>query len=197
MTNPDTTDRAEPIGTFPDRHTFRLEIHYPHPPSLVWRAITQPEALETWFMAMDIEPHVGGTVSLKHTSRPGIDRAYGVVSAFDIESVFEYRFPDAGREQWPESILRFELIPDAGGCTLVFTQTLAPDALVREDWAHLQIAGPGTLAPGTCGGWEGFFREGLERFLERRPAPLYNDTDDALMEERGHRYEQIVRAQLM
>jgi uncharacterized protein YndB with AHSA1/START domain len=191
------TDRAEPIGTFPDRNTFRMEIHYPHPPSLVWRAITDPEELETWFMPMEIEPRVGGKVSLKHTSRPEIDRAYGVVTVFDVESVFEYCFPDAGREQWPESVLRFELMPQHDGCTLVFTQKLAPDTLVREDWTHLQIAGPGTLLPGTCAGWEGFFREGLERFLDGRPKPIYDESDDALMDARTPGYEKLVRAQLM
>jgi uncharacterized protein YndB with AHSA1/START domain len=191
------TDRSEPIGTFPDRNTFRLEIHYPHPPSLVWRAITEPDALQTWFMAMTIEPRVGGAVSLKHTSRPEIDRAHGVVTVFDVESVFEYSFPDAGREQWPESVLRFELTPDDHGCRLVFTQRLAPGALAREDLAHLQIAGPGTLIPGTCAGWEGFFREGLERFLGGRREALYDDGDDTLMDIRATGYEKLVRAQLI
>ena len=186
------TDRAEPIGTFPDRHTLRLEIRYPHPPSLVWRAITEPEALGTWFMPMDIEPHVGGAVSLAHTGTPGGDRAHGVVTAFEIDAVLEYRFPDAGREQWPECVMRFQLAADDGGCTLVFTQTLAPHALIREAWADLQIGGPGTLAPGTCAGWEGFFREGLDRYLDGRPAPIYDGTDDELMATRTHGYETLV-----
>jgi len=190
------TDRAEPIGTFPDRNSFRLTIHYPHPPSLVWRAITEPAALGTWFMPMEIEPHVGGAVSLEHTGRPGSERAHGVVTVFDIDAVLEYRFPDAGREQWPESVMRFELVPDGAGCTLVFTQTLAPHVLVREAWAHLQVGGPGTPAPGTCAGWEGFFREGLERYLGGRRPPIYDEQDDELMAARTPRYEKLVRAQL-
>ena len=190
-------DRAVPIGTFPDRNTFRLEIDYPHPPALVWRAITEPAALETWFMSMEIEPRVGGEVALKHTSRPGIDRARGIVTVFDVGAVLEYSFPDAGRDQWPESVLRFELHPADDGCTLVFTQRLAPNVLVREAWAHLQIAGPGTLIPGTCAGWEGFFREGLERFLDGAGAPIYTEDDDALMDARTPAYEELMRARLL
>jgi hypothetical protein len=52
------------------------------------------------------------------------------------------------------------------------------------------------MAPGTCAGWEGFFREGLDRHLDGRQAPIYDETDEALMAERTPRYEARVRSLL-
>ena len=187
---------TDPIGTFPDKNTFRIEVYYAHPPSLVWRALTEPDAIEAWFMPMEIEGRVGGAVSLQHPGPPP-STSFGVITVFDVGSVLEYRFPDAGREQWPESVLRFELAAEREGCRLVFTQKLAPDVLAREEWLQSQIAGPGTFMPGTCAGWEGFFREGLARALDGQPPPLYDDRDEELMQARIPGYDRLIREQLM
>jgi uncharacterized protein YndB with AHSA1/START domain len=144
---------VEPIGTFPDRNSFRLRLHYPHPPARVWRALTEPEHLAAWFMEMQLEPFVGGRVRLRYTGRddPAKPLAEGTVTAFDVEALVAYRF-EAGPWEWPECTLRFEIAASGDGTELVFTQRLAPDSVPRVDSIPQQIAGPGTMIPGTCAG---------------------------------------------
>jgi uncharacterized protein YndB with AHSA1/START domain len=177
------------IGHFTDRNTILFDLQYPHPPSSVWRAITQPEQLAVWFMPMELDLRLGGRVTLD----PRDDRstptqpAEGVITALEPEALLEYRF-SGGQELWPESVLRWELSADGDGSRLVFSQRLAADVIAPEDFD--QFAGPGTFAPGTCAGWQGFFQEGLNRFLDGRRAPIYDDTDDELMSARTVEYRQ-------
>jgi uncharacterized protein YndB with AHSA1/START domain len=138
---------------------------------------------------MELDLRVGGRVSLD----PGRGRAFGVITALEPEAVLEYRF-DAGQAFWPESVLRFELSDaSGGGCRLRFTQRLGEDISFHDDGLRLgQIAGPGTFHPGTCAGWEGFFEEGLRRFLGGRGTPLYDEADDRLMAARTPIYRRRV-----
>ncbi len=182
------------LGTFPDRHTIRFEIFYPHPVSRVWDAITDPRSLSVWFMPLDMEQRVGGRVVLRYSSQDELVPAEGVVTSFESESVLEYRFAK-GPWRWPESTLRFDLAPDGHGCRLVFSQEVAPDTVWDPD-PDGQIGGPGTVHPGACSGWEGFFREGLSRFLDGRSAPIYDDSDDALMDARAQSYRARIRDEL-
>jgi hypothetical protein len=87
---------TDPIGTLPDRHSFPLRLHYPHPPERVARC--------------------SGSVMARHV-------------------------------------------------------------------------------PGTCAGWEGFFRDGLARHLDGR-VPVYDDRDDAVMAARTEGYRSLVETQL-
>jgi uncharacterized protein YndB with AHSA1/START domain len=166
-------------GRFVDKHTIEFDLHYDHPRSLVWKAITDPESLAVWMMPMELDLRVGGQVSLD----PGRGRAVGVITALEPEALLEYRFDD-GQAFWPESVLRWELSDDVdvagehgAGCRLRFTQRLGAGV----DFSPGQIAGPGTFHPGTCAGWEGFFAEGLTRFLAGRAAPIYDEADDPTM----------------
>ena len=180
-------------GTFPDRNTFRLETRYPHPPDRVWQAITDPEHLAVWFMPMQIDLRVGGRVLLVDYGQEGKSPpAEGVVTACEPGSLLEYRF-DKGEWDWPESTLRYELSVDGDGCRLVFSQTVAPDTVWAVD-PEGQVGGPGTIHPGACAGWEGFFEEGLSRFLAGRRAPLYDEDDDRLMDARTAAYRPRLEA---
>ena len=168
---------------------IRFELDYPHPPAAVWRAITDPESLATWFMPLTFDLRVGGAVTLKYSSRDVVP-AEGTITELVPEQVLEYHF-EKGPWEWPESTLRFELTPVGDSSTrLVFTQTIAPDT-VWTTHPEAQIGGPGTLPPGTCAGWQGFFQEGLTRFLDGRAAPIYDDTDDVLMSQREELYRRL------
>lgn len=175
------------LGRFIDRNTFRFEIRYPHPPGRVWRAITEVDALAAWFLPIEIELRVGGTVLLHE---PEGAKAEGIVTALVAEVLLEFAF-GKGAWQWPEGALRFELAPDGDGCRLVFTQRVAPGTVWAID-PEGQVGGPGTLHPGACAGWHGHFAEGLARYLDGRPEPLYDDVDDLLMAERTKQYAEIL-----
>ena len=179
-------------GRLIDRNTIEFDLSYPHPPSLVWQAITEPESLAVWMMPMELDLRLGGRVSLE----PSQGKAYGVITALEPQALLEYRF-DAGQAFWPESVLRYELSDDgSGGCRLVFTQRLAAHLRFPDDASDRQLAGPGTFPPGTCAGWEGFFAEGLQRFLDGRRAPIYDDEDDRLMAARTPVYRRRIAAEL-
>lgn len=185
---------AEALGTFPDKHTFRLELTYPHPPSRVWKAITEEGHLAVWFMPLELDLKVGGHAVLKDYGQPaGVPPARGTVTVVEPERVLEYHF-GRGAWEWPESTLRYELTAEDGGCRLVFTQRLAPDSV--PDWRGFdaaQIAGPGTHLPGACAGWQGFFQEGLARYLGGRVSDIYGPDDEVTMAERTGAYEPLIR----
>jgi uncharacterized protein YndB with AHSA1/START domain len=178
-------------GHFTDRNTIVFDLRYPHPPASVWRAITEADQLAVWFMPMEIDLRLGGRVTLDprdDRSTPTV-HAEGVITALEPEVLLEYRF-GPGQELWPESVLRWEVSADGDGSRLVFSQRLAADVVAPEDFD--QFAGPGTFAPGTCAGWQGFFQEGLTRFLDGHPAPIYDNTDEELMAARTVEYRQLL-----
>lgn len=78
-----------------DGPVLRLERRYHHPVERVWRALSDPDELRHWFPS---------------------DEAIEV-----SESVP----PRVLAGTWYGDSLRFELRPEEGGCTLVFTQTFA------------------------------------------------------------------------
>lgn len=185
---------AEPLGTFPDKRTFRLELTYPHPPSRVWQAITDPAELAVCFLPMELDLRLGGRVRLTRYGQPeGVPAAEGTITRLEPERVLEYRF-EAGPWEWPPSTLCFVLTPDGAGCRLVFTQQMAPDFLPTwRDMARLHIAGPGTHNHWACAGWQGMFQEGLAWVLDGRSTPVYEAGDRETMVARTAAYELLVR----
>jgi uncharacterized protein YndB with AHSA1/START domain len=49
------------------------EVVYPHPPELVWRALTDPEHIGRWLMESDFRPEVGHRFTFHTNPRPGFD----------------------------------------------------------------------------------------------------------------------------
>ncbi|ASR37132.1 hypothetical protein BAY61_21465 [Prauserella marina] len=95
---------------------LRFERTFPHPREKVWRAITDPAELAHWFPAEpDFEPAARAPIRFGF---PAADDAFahGEVVEFDRPKVFAF--------SWADSLLRFELLPMKGGCTLVFTHLL-------------------------------------------------------------------------
>jgi uncharacterized protein YndB with AHSA1/START domain len=98
------------------RYVVRFERRLAHPPEKVWRAITDPDQLASWFPA-DIEGdrEVGGR--LRFVMREGDDGGEGEVTEHDPPRLFEYT--------WGGQVLRWELRPDGeDGCILVLTNTV-------------------------------------------------------------------------
>jgi len=55
---------------------------YPHPPTRVWQALTDPKALTEWLMENDFEPIVGHRFCFRTKPMPGFD---GVVRCEVVE----------------------------------------------------------------------------------------------------------------
>jgi uncharacterized protein YndB with AHSA1/START domain len=124
--NPSTTDIpadgvAEPRddGGFVLRYERRLD----HPIERVWASLTEPEQLEQWLAAAEVEPVVGGRIVLRwlNTDDEGNQAVMtAAITRFDPPRLLEYEGDVHGR-------LRWELRPDGDGCVLTLTnETSAP-----------------------------------------------------------------------
>lgn len=105
--------------------TLRYERLLPHPPEAVWQAITDPKELAVWFNAKAvIEPRQGGKVDF--ISAPAGFHTTGRILVWDPPRVFEHEWhmaphpnlPEGGE---PESVIRWELVQDAGSTLLTVT----------------------------------------------------------------------------
>lgn len=102
--------------TIDGRSMLRFERHFRHPQERVWTAISDPDQLVQWFpsaMEMKLEP--GAKIRFVMPNAPD-ELAYqdGEILELEPPRLFSY--------SWHDSILRWELRPDDGGCLLVFTQ---------------------------------------------------------------------------
>lgn len=52
--------------------TIDVDEFFPHPPSLVWRALTEPELIGQWLMPNDFEPRVGHRFTMRTDPVPAI-----------------------------------------------------------------------------------------------------------------------------
>ncbi|MEV5650881.1 SRPBCC family protein [Nocardia sp. NPDC052254] len=134
MSNEEGTAELITVGDVP---TLRFTRHFPHPPHLVWQAITDPAQLAAWFpAAVEVELRSGAPMRFTFGGQPGAEAPWeGEVLEVDPPKVFMFR--------WNRDVLRFELIAEDPGCRLVFTHGLGHGA--RGRWG----------AARTAAGWDG------------------------------------------
>lgn len=84
-----------------------LEREYDHPPSLVWRALTEPDLIARWLMDTDFRPEVGHRFTLRAEPQPGWD---GVVHCEVLELE-------------PERLLRYSWVGGPLDTEIAFTLT--------------------------------------------------------------------------
>lgn len=67
------------------KRDLRVQRDYPHPPELVWRALTEPALIARWLMDNDFSPEVGHRFILRTDPAPGFD---GIVhcEVLDLEA---------------------------------------------------------------------------------------------------------------
>ncbi len=102
------------------KRAIRKTMEYPHPPSRVWAALTDAEALAAWLMPNDFAPRVGHRFSLRADPAPGFD---GVVRC----QVLELDPPTRMVWSWAggniDTVVRFELAAAGDGTRLTVEQT--------------------------------------------------------------------------
>jgi uncharacterized protein YndB with AHSA1/START domain len=134
------------------RTRLRFERRLPHPVAKVWRALTEPEHLRTWFPAVvDFDLTPGAELVFAPTPEqqrrlgiPADQLTHGTLTAAEPPTLLEYT--------WSGDLLRWELIPEGGSaCTLVFTTTFPADD-----------------TRGTAAGWHTAL-DTLESHLDARP----------------------------
>jgi uncharacterized protein YndB with AHSA1/START domain len=106
------------LTTMNGKPTLRLERRLAHPPAKVWRAVSDPAEMAHWFPAkVEAELRPGAPMRFTFPEEAVVDGAWeGEVLEVDPPKVFMFR--------WNADVLRIEIIPEDGGCLLVFTQTI-------------------------------------------------------------------------
>ena len=108
--------------------------HYKASPDRVWAALTTPERLADWFAEAKVDLRVGGTLSLDWG---GTNQADMRITVCDPPKTFAWVWHLGGRD----TLVQFDLTPEAGGCALTLTHSGITSASggVRRGWhAHLE-----------------------------------------------------------
>ena len=164
MSAPAPSPPADPVSieVEGEKATLIFRRRLRHPPEVVWQALTDPKALRQWFLTdATIEGRVGGRVDL--IQGPYRAHATGHVLAWDPPRLLEYDTHVAPQERLPEGIdgvIRWELLPQAGGTLLVLT--------------FRGLSKP--LATTFAGGLKGFLAR-LEAQLDGRTLPEWQPRD--------------------
>ena len=111
-----------------------FERHYRFPIEKVWAALTTPERLADWFAEAEIDLRVGGAVKLTWN---GTRQAEMRITVCDPPRSLAWVWELGGRD----TLVRFDLEPEAGGCRLTLTHSGVPSSAggVRAGWhAHLE-----------------------------------------------------------
>jgi len=99
--------------------SITFEVVYPHPPSKVWAALTNTDALAAWLMPNNFEPRVGHRFEFRSDPQPGWD---GVVrcEVLELDEPRRLSFTWGGGPL--STVLTFELHPDKAGTRLLMRQ---------------------------------------------------------------------------
>jgi uncharacterized protein YndB with AHSA1/START domain len=109
-----------------DHVTLKYERRLPHAPEAVWGAITDPKEVGVWFSTTaKIDARPGGT--LEYISIPVGIRRTGRILVWNPPRVFEHEWHIDPHPQLAngetESVIRWELVKDAGHTMLTMTHS--------------------------------------------------------------------------
>jgi uncharacterized protein YndB with AHSA1/START domain len=153
---PAELDVSPPGEIVPDGEhaTLIFRRRLPHPPEVVWHAITDPEQIRQWFATeARIDGWKGGTVDL--VTGPNRVHGTGRILEWVPPRVYEYEWnvePNSYLPTGEASVVRWELTPSGAGTLLVLS--------------HRRL----TRSTATI------FRRGLRTFLDRLAALLEGQT---------------------
>lgn len=125
------------------KRDIRLQRFYPHPPELVWYAITNPNMIKHWMrMDNDFMPEVGHKFELRDISGNWGGVLYCEVILVDPPSQLVYRFK--GGVMRNETIVTITLQPEDDGTRLKLDHTgftgltdIALSGIIGLGWRHM------------------------------------------------------------
>lgn len=104
------------------KRDIRLNRFYPHPPELVWRAITSASLIKEWMqMDNDFKPEVGHQFELRDISGNWDGTLYCQVVLVDPPSQLAYQFK--GGVMKHDTLVTITLIPEQNGTRLKLDHT--------------------------------------------------------------------------
>jgi uncharacterized protein YndB with AHSA1/START domain len=120
-----------------ERTSIELDQFYPHPPALVWRALTTPELLARWLMQPDgFEPRVGARFTLQAKPIEAVGFS-GTVACEVLELVepelISFGWEDAEAPVPTGWVVSFALRPEGHGTRVLFTHSgFDPDSAAAQ-----------------------------------------------------------------
>lgn len=128
------------LVTLDGKPALRFERHYRHPLERVWRAVTDPGEMASWFPSAVVgERAVGAPLVFEDDAQRAAAREAGEPTRVDgppiVGTVVTYDPPTVFSFTWGAELLRFELIPDGDGTRLVFTQILSHQSVAARNGA--------------------------------------------------------------
>lgn len=98
------------------------EVHLPHPPAVVWRALTDPERMAKWLMPNTFKLEIGHHFILQGEAVPAV-RFDGVVECevldYEPERMLRFSWRDPGKDNGLDSVVTWWLRPTRTGTDLV------------------------------------------------------------------------------
>lgn len=102
------------------KRDIRMERMYPHPPELVWKALTDGNMLAEWFTANTFQPVVGHRFQFKTDPGPDYDGIlYCEVKIVEPPHRLAYTF--RGGWMQSETLVTWTLTPHEGGTQATFS----------------------------------------------------------------------------
>ncbi len=123
MSGPASAEEVGRVVEEGDEATLVFRRRLAHPPAQVWRALTDPQELATWYMTRaTLDGRPGGSVDFH--AGPSQLHVTGRILTWDPPRVLEHEWKVAARPELPageDAVIRWELEPDAGGTLLHLT----------------------------------------------------------------------------
>jgi len=102
--------------TIDGKPAVRFERVYPHPVEHVWRSVTEPEQMASWFpTTVEVDLREGGAMTFTFPGEE-MEPMEGRVLELDPPRTFAFL--------WGDEVLRFELAGEGDGCRLTLTHLI-------------------------------------------------------------------------
>ncbi len=133
------------------KRDLKFERFLKHPPERVWKALTDPKALATWYMENNFQPVVGHRFQFRTDPGPGFDGVlYGEVVQVEVPHKLVYTF--RGGFMKHETTVTWTLALQDGGTLLRLEHTgftgltdMAVSFIIGYGWGKFLANLPGAL----------------------------------------------------
>jgi uncharacterized protein YndB with AHSA1/START domain len=123
------------------------------PPEKIWGALTDPNRLANWLGDVEVDLRVGGAFIIRFRKMTVV--MTGKITALEPGHLIEYSWLE--NYGMPASVVRWEIVPDTGGCRLKLTHRFPAECQLKDltsfmgGWHAflnaIPIAADGTFVP--------------------------------------------------